>query len=172
MLKQKYPIYILFSLVVIFIVIRFFEITINYTRSMPLGIYIKRSGEIGRCDIISFCLPDKYKKMGLNNHYIEYGTACDGSEGLIKKVIAIPGDTVLLKEDSVIVNKQIYKYKTKKIDSSGRKLLNYARGKYKNIEGYFVIGEGAENSWDSRYFGFIKTDRIVMKLKPFIIYNF
>jgi conjugative transfer signal peptidase TraF len=138
---------------------------------MPLGIYIKRSGEIGRFDIISFCLPDKYKKIGLLNHYIEYGTACDGAEALIKKVIAIPGDTVLLKKDSVGVNNQIYKYKTKQIDSSGRALLNYPRGKYKNIDGYFIIGTNDENSWDSRYSGFIKMENIKNKLKPLIIWN-
>jgi conjugative transfer signal peptidase TraF len=170
--KQKYPIYILFSLVVIFIVIRFFDITINYTRSMPFGIYIKRSGDIGRGDIISFCLSDKYKKIGLKNQYIEYGTACDGAEALIKKVIAVPVYTVLLKKDSLRVNNQIYKYKTKQIDSSGRALLNYPRGKYKNIDGYFVVGTNDENSWDSRYFGFVKNENIKNKLKPLIIFNF
>lgn len=170
-IRHKYPLFICTILIGLYLVTRFFGVTINDTSSMPRGLYIKQQiKQINRGDVVSFCLPEPYKTIGLKSFYIEKGSACDGAVALVKKVIAIPNDVVILNDDFIKVNNTAYQYKTKYRDSYNNVLTIYPRGKYKS-NGYWLIGTNSENSWDSRYWGEIKEEQIIEKLKPLVTWN-
>jgi conjugative transfer signal peptidase TraF len=135
---------------------------------MPEEIYRKDNGKIHRGDIVAFCLVEPYKTIGLKQRYVEKGTACHGTDPLIKQVIAIPGDEVRLTDSSTAVNTIIYPYQTRYTDSNNRKLAVYPRGTY-HAQGYWLIGTHSPHSWDSRYFGEVSASQILYKLKPLLI---
>ncbi len=78
---------------------------------------------------------------------------------IIKRVIALPGETIQCKDNKIFVN-------SRKIEE------NYGSGITSNIERiklgkdeYFVLGDNRENSMDSRYYGPIKSSEIKGKAK-------
>lgn len=142
--------------------------TINVTPSMKIGVYIKEKGEVERGDIVLFCLSQPYKNIGLQYQYILQGNKCNGTNSLIKEVVALPNDQVILTDNGLEVNGKIYPYRTYYFDSKNRSLSVYPRGKYQ--QGYWLIGTNNDHSWDSRYFGPINKNQILYKLKPVLVW--
>ena len=165
-LKKKYPLILLLTLFGFFATSMLFGVIINVTPSMPEGIYIRQFGAIHVGDIVLLCLNEPYKSLGIHRLYVEKGNRCQGSDPLVKEVIAIPGDTVVLNDKYVQVNDIQYIAKTFSKDSLGRPLEIYPSGRYSKTTGYWLLGTHAFNSWDSRYWGPISPDQILYKLRP------
>ena len=163
----RYTIIILVFLGVVGILAKHFDLTINVTSSMPIGFYIRDAGGVGKGDIVLVCLKDPYRSIGIQKGYIAKGKRCSGANPVIKKVIAVPGDGVVLGMESIEVNKKSYPFKTLMKDSKGRALGIYPRGKYS--QGYWLIGDNSSKSWDSRYFGPVEESQILTKLKPLLV---
>ena len=100
----------------------------------------------------------------------------DEKRDFIKRIIGTPGDTVQVRGPQVFVNgvalREPY---VKKIDSglSGGQAsyCPYAFGCEPTVvpvDSYFVMGDNRDNSQDSRYWGFVRRDKI--KGKAFLIY--
>jgi conjugative transfer signal peptidase TraF len=138
---------------------------INLTDSMPKGIYVAKSNsrEFQRGDIVNFCLPKPIQDFGLKRSYLEKGFSCHGSMPLIKKIIAVPGDNVLLTDQFISVNGQIHPFKTRYMDSLGRTLSVFPRGRYLDTQGFWLVGEN-DKSWDSRYWGPVERGRLMVIL--------
>jgi conjugative transfer signal peptidase TraF len=166
--KRKYPLVIVISIVLVAAMVSYLGVLINITPSMKLGFYVKSNSPIHHGDTVAFCLPDSYKTLGLNRHYLQTGAQCDRTVSLIKEVIAVPGDHVILSNGFVEVNGIKYFYQTSFKDSEGRALGVYPRGDYPKTQGYWMIGTQAKNSWDSRYWGPVLNDKILYKLKPIL----
>lgn len=162
---KKYPFVILCIFSSCLLMVKLLGVTINITPSMKKGIYIGTYGEIKKGDIVAACLVDPYKAIGLRQNYIERGTRCDGSDPIIKQVVAVPGDDVELTYEYIIVNNIRLPFKTGKKDSAGRNLNIYPRSKYLNTNGYWLIGTNSLNSWDSRYWGPVLHKQVLYKLK-------
>ncbi|MDX2164738.1 MAG: conjugative transfer signal peptidase TraF [Gammaproteobacteria bacterium] len=145
---------------------------INITPSEPLGIYkihqISEVNQIHRDDIVAVCLSSRYQDLGLRQGYLFSGMRCGKTAPLIKTVVALPGDTVILKSNEVVVNGKVLIYATKYIDSHGRRLDVFPRGVYKNIKTYWLIGTSDPNSWDSRYWGGVNRKNIVFTVVPLL----
>lgn len=164
-MKKRYLILILLLLI---LVIFASKVVLNFTPSMKIGLYLKQKGEIKKGDIVLVCLSEPYKTIGLQHHYIMKGNKCAGTEPLIKKVIAIPNDKVILTDEYLKVNGQKFAYPTYYFDSQNRPLKVFPRGKYQ--QGYWLIGTNDKRSWDSRYWGFVNRDQILVKLRAFLLW--
>jgi conjugative transfer signal peptidase TraF len=165
-IKQRYPIFLLIAFLVVASLVYKSGLILNVTPSMKRGLYLSQKGIIGRGDIVSACLIEPYKQVGIARNYIEKGEKCNGSDPLIKQVIAVPGDDVMLTDSYIEVNGDIYPYKTYYQDSLQRPLAVYPRGKYFKTKGYWLIGNHDMKSWDSRYWGPVSKEQIISKLKP------
>ena len=110
-------------------------------------------------------------------------------KNLIKRIIAVEGDTLSLVDDGLRVNKKIIK----SLSSSNTniilgdwhyrylnddiKLFQYLKSN--KTEGpiivkkdsYFVLGDNLNNSYDSRQFGFIPSDQIIAKVSFFLRFS-
>lgn len=158
-------------------IFKLFGLRFNYTPSIPIGIYkiTPDTSKIQPGDIVSFCLPNDIAKYAIKQNYITKGTCKNGSEGLIKEVIAIPGNTVIVKNNKIRIYSQglIEDYQTPSNvkDYKGIAPKHFIKtGKY-IAKGYWMYGYGdIKYSFDSRYFGEIPKESITHKLKSLITF--
>lgn len=143
------------------------HVTLNVSGSMKEGLYIGAGHTIHRGDVVAVCLNKQTAEVGLKRGYVLPGTTCEsGSAPLIKQVLAMPGDHLVLSNTTIAVNGQTYPYATLPLDSQGRPLASIPRGDYPHLNGYFLVGTNAPNSWDSRYFGPVNKNQIRYRLVP------
>lgn len=177
---RKLPVAIFFLAVAIFLALgianKFF--IINISSSMPRGIYRIENQDttaptfsLKKGDIVAVCLKKADRETGLQRNYILVGDKCENSEPLIKSIFAVPGDNIILKMNSIILNGKIYPYPTVTVDSKGRPLKTFPRGSYIKTSGYWLIGTNDSKSWDSRYWGPVVTSQILFRLTPFLTFR-
>jgi signal peptidase I len=118
-------------------------------------VIISKTSEIERFDVIVFAAPD-------------------ADEYYIKRVIGLPGDRIVMKDDVLYINGKAYsepylQENREKIRSSkltGDFTLAELTGKTKVPDRMlFVLGDNRLNSKDSRYFGFISYDDVIGEVK-------
>ena len=124
---------------------------LSYGLRIPYYKYILRWGEINRGDIIVFVFPE------------------DPSKDFIKRVIALPGETIEIRKKKIYINgKEIEdKWGFFSDDYVGPPRDDF--GPFQVPQGHvFVIGDNRDESNDSRFWGPVNIENI--KGKAFIIY--
>ncbi len=89
----------------------------------------------------------------------------DYKEEYIKRIIALPGDTIAIKDSKVYVNGNILNesYIPNEFTTYAGNFL--AEGSVLTVppDSFFVMGDNREHSLDSRRFGFITKDKVIGK---------
>ena len=94
----------------------------------------------------------------------------DKSKDFIKRVIGLPGDTVEIQDQKVIINGKRYDDKHAYYDGRGERIGNPGQPERFIVpKGYiFVMGDNRDHSYDSRFWGYVPVSSI--KGKAFIVY--
>jgi conjugative transfer signal peptidase TraF len=143
-------------------------VRINSSPSLPLGFYAETSDKGAR--LIEFCPPEPPASFMAHRGYRTAGNCPDGGSPLMKPVIASAGDIVDVSPRGLAVNGVVLPHTAPKTaDSKGRPMTSWASGQYRVPVG-FVWVASSYNPWsfDSRYFGPIRTEIIRNRLKPLL----
>lgn len=123
-----------------------------YGIRMPYKGYLVRWGKVKRGDIVVFVFPEDRKK------------------DFVKRVIALPGEEVKIKNKKIYINNVEIEDKWGIFSDSN--YIGYPRDDFGPVkvppDSVFVLGDNRDESNDSRYWGFVPIENI--KGKPLIIY--
>jgi signal peptidase I len=151
-----------------------FDLKIPYTT-----LHIVKWGDPQRGDIVVFFSPT------------------DGTR-LVKRVVGIPGDSIAMRNNQLIINGEKIKYEPINDSKWNNLSLSMDANQYGYIENlshtrhpvmitprrpslrsfgpvtipedkYFMMGDNRDNSADSRYFGFVERNRVVGQAKSIVI---
>jgi len=100
-----------------------FDLRVNTTVSMPIGLYREVPRQLERDAWVIFCLPKEPARLGRERGYLRRGSCPDGSQELVKEIAAVPGDCVALSRAGLTVNSHaVPGTAIQAVDRSGRAL--------------------------------------------------
>ena len=147
-------------------------VRVNWTSSMPRGLYSIDASIADRDAWVAACLPDAIAAIGAERGYLPAGSCPNGRSPVAKQLVALAGDAVEITPDSMSVNGLIRaRAPLRDRDSLGRPLHHVAPGTYLVAAGeVWLLGFAPETSWDSRYFGPVPESAIVASIHPLWTY--
>ncbi len=143
----------------------YFDLTLNLTHSFPVGIYqINQKDSWKKGDLAVICPPNNIKFLKNNHGYIGKGHCSSGTYPLLKKIVAIAGDEVEVK-DFVYVNgnlqkkSNVYKWNqfTQMFPCYGKRTITPGM--------IWIMSDYNKMSFDSRYFCEVPTANVIGKAK-------
>lgn len=147
------------------------DVRVNWTGSMPRGLYRMVAPRLKVGSLVAICLPRAVASLGRERGYLPPGGCPDGSSPIVKQVVAKPGDEVRLTAAATFVNgRGIAASGLQVEDSEGRPLVHHPLGTTRlGGSEYWVSGMNRSRSWDSRYFGPVRAGDIHGSVVPLLI---
>jgi conjugative transfer signal peptidase TraF len=143
-------------------------VRLNDSLSLPVGLYKVTSDR--SADLVEFCPTEPYASLAAERGYRSEGSCPDGGAPLMKPIVAQPGDMVEISSRGFAVNgKALPNSAPLNVDTEGRRLQHWPIGKYRVETGtVWVISSYNPRSFDSRYFGPVREDRIRHRLRALL----
>src|SRR6267378_3229339 len=146
---------------------RLFGVRINLTSSLERGFYVV--SRTPSANLVEFCPEGEAATISLQRRYRTPGGTCpDGGSPLMKPIAAVAGDHVELTTDGIRVNGKLIPNSAAHLkDHRGRELAPWPNGEYVVPTGsLWVISDFNNWSFDSRYFGPIRSSIVQNRLRP------
>jgi conjugative transfer signal peptidase TraF len=145
-----------------------FELRVNWTESMPRGLYQRVDPALVRGEWVAVCLEGEAARIARERSYVIAGSCASGLAEIVKQIVAVPGDRIDLGRGGVRVNGEpIAGSELLDRDSQGEPLAHAEEGEIVLADGrYWVMGTNVRRSWDSRYFGPVARAQIVGGARP------
>lgn len=162
---RKTPLIALLFVVCLLAVAWGIGIVINFTASIPLGLYVATKQPT---DYVAFCVGGEWEQFALARKYITPGYCPGGGWPLLKPIAARPGDTVTYSPSGIAVNGNLLPNTAPRlVDHLGRPLKTYPFGTYTVPEGRLWVASSYDaRSLDSRYYGSVAVSSIRFHLRP------
>jgi conjugative transfer signal peptidase TraF len=164
----------LISLIVAGIVFHAMGFRVNMTESIPIGLYRITSAEPIKNAYVIFCPDDRESfRLARDRDYIDHGLYCSGYGYLMKKVVAVSGDTLSVTPGGVFVSQTLIPYSKPKLkDGMNRALPQWQVMSYQLQEDeVMTMTSQSEWSFDGRYYGTIHTQQIKGTITPLWVFN-
>lgn len=146
-------------------------LAVNTSQSLPAGLYVNS----GSGSLVVICPPGTWGPLSAARGYRDDGSwnvhrCTDGAKPLLKPIVAQAGDKVAVSVVGIAVNGKIIKNSAALTrDSKGRILRPWSYGEYRVRDGeVWLVSDFSSRSFDSRYFGPVKTAGILERVKPWI----
>ena len=145
-----------------------FDLRLNWTESMPRGLYQRMDPAFERDAWVAICLEGGAAEIARKRGYVIDGSCASGLAPIFKHLVGVPGDRIDIAADGIAVNGALIPHsEVKEFDSLGRPLEHTPEGEMVLPEGrFFAMGMNPSRSWDSRYFGAILAHQIVASARP------
>jgi conjugative transfer signal peptidase TraF len=132
----------------------------NASASAPVGLYwMTPNVAIARGDLVLAWAPDWARHLADQRHYLPLDVP------LVKRVVAVGGDRVCEISGAVFVNGGVAAWSLEQ-DRKGRILTAWKGCRALHETEVFLLMEGVNDSFDSRYFGPVETSQVVGRLVP------
>ena len=146
---------------------------INLSESYPIGIYKsipKKTIDYG--NFVMFCPKNSLLiQEALKRQYILRGQCRGGYYPLLKKVVALQGDKVEVKDYVYINGKKQKNSKLYQQDPKGNYLPKPKKDTIIIKKGYmFLLSDYHELSFDSRYIGAVEMNRTISLMQPYYLF--
>jgi conjugative transfer signal peptidase TraF len=175
-LQRKYGLRAVYALIAVSIILILFAdqlpVRINLSASMPQGIYLlSGSSAVDVGDFVMVCLNHSLAQFALQRRYLHRGNCANGTQPLLKQVVAVCGDSVMLLTNKVVIHHKALPHSaTFMVDSVNRPLPAIPRGLYiLKANQLWLYGTESSKSWDSRYFGAVDRSQVISVVKPLLI---
>jgi conjugative transfer signal peptidase TraF len=100
---------------------------LNLSPSVPVGLYAATEDSLYVGQMVSVCLPAEAAQLGHARGYIGAGECEDGTQPVLKMVVAMEGDRVEVKREGVRINGELVpRSRVRTQDSQGRALPHVA----------------------------------------------
>jgi len=146
------------------------DLRVNFTPSMPLGIYRLEAlpaNAFARGAFVVACAPADAAALGRNRGYLARGPCPGDTEQLLKVVAGVPGDEVTVSTRGVYINGCVLPNSVPlALDRSGRRLTEWPSGRYHLAPNQLWLYAGNPRSWDSRYWGPALVADVIARAKP------
>ena len=145
---------------------------LNLTSSMPVGLYVSTRGPLAHGSIVLTCLPDDVTREAMIRGYLPLGGSCPhGAMPVGKPVLALSGDTVVVTATAIVLNGvPVPNSGSLSWDRNGRPLPVLQRGVYYvSLGELWLVSTHSPFSFDSRYFGAVKTAQIRGHVRPLLV---
>ena len=138
----------------------------NLTASLPSGIYrvIRRPAVLG--DLVAFCPPPEWVRLGRNRCYLPSGRCQGGGVPLLKRVVAVEGQVVVVDAAGVAIDGHWLQEPAPTVDQQGRPLAPWPEGHHRLGPGQLWLATSDPRSFDSRYFGPVSRDAVLATVVP------
>lgn len=143
------------------------EFVYNQSPSLPKGIYLRVRTKIKRGSIVGACIDGPFAKLALKRGYLDSGNCSSGVRPVIKYVAAVPGDSLEILPEGVLVNGESLPNTAVLFqDQKGRPIPNQIGRHIVQPGEYWLIANHYPGSFDSRYFGPVR--EILDVVVPFL----
>lgn len=139
----------------------------NLSTSIPPGVYRVDSAQSARVgQLLLTCLPEESAVMARERGYLGYGSCPGNSTPVGKKVVAGPGDVVLINESGISVNGTLLAHTRPQAHDGEGRPLPQQRLEGTLPQGEFILAAQRDDSFDSRYYGAVPQELHLGELSP------
>ena len=143
------------------------------TPSVPPGIWWVHRGTITRGTYVLACLPLRLAEFGRARRYLDGGTCAGGAAPVMKRVVALPGDLVVVERTRILVNGEpLLRSARIDRDHEGRSMNGSGVTHMTRVRAgeVWLLGDWSR-SWDSRYYGGVTAAGILGLGTPLLVQN-
>lgn len=141
---------------------------VNFTRSLPIGLYRRIGGAPARGDLVVACLPRHAGEFARRRGYVWRGDCPGGAAPVGKLILGAAGDTVSLTRAGFAVNgRPVLNSRVVDRDSKGRAISHYPFGRYVvRRDEAWLFSPFHPLSFDSRYSGPVDVNEVRARIAP------